>query len=790
MGMKIFKIAFRNIIKNRNISLVNILGLGVGFASTIILLSWVSNELSFDRFFNNKENIYRVNFGGEVNGVSTKACSSPQGVGPEALSVFPEVANFTRIRELVRKPFKIENNQFYVEKGLSADSTFFSVFSYQAKSGDLSKSLNRKDVVVLDAYLAEKCFGNENPIGRSLDIDQHTYIVSAVIRNIPENSHLQFHYLTPVLNLPGDWQNNTWGSDNCTQYLVFKAKINMAEFEDKLTQMLYNKTNIWKEYKVKLSLQPLNEIHFSTGYLLENAVKGNLQNVNMLSIVALLILLIACTNFTNMFISASFQRIKSTGIKITSGASRLTIIREFSTEVLCYVLFAYILSLGFVKLVIPVFNSLTKVHLQVNFFSYNFLLLSGSVIFFTMVIAGSFPGYYISRNKPGLVLKQGFKTLSGRKHNIQKSLVAMQFITAILLIISVIFIQKQVNFLRTKNLGFDKENIVFINTTGEFRNFQNISRLKENLIKNPDITEISTQNSLPTVFENGGFMYTANNPNHKIHGEQISIGEGYFDMMKIQFIEGGQDFDYSNNRIECCVINETAAKQLNLIPPFSGQSIFNVNENKYLTIKGVIKDINTKSLSLKISPCLYTKATYFNDNGIIIFRMARINSEVLASIKNYCTKNNPSIPFEYHFLNQTYDELYLNEARTQKIFQWFTLLSILISGLGLYAMVQFITETRTKEIGIRKVNGARVIEILTMLNAGFIKWVLIAFVIACPIAYYAMHQWLQNFAYKTELSWWVFAMAGLVAVAIAVLTVSWQSWRAATRNPVEALRYE
>ena len=788
--MKNFTIAYRNILKNKNISLINVLGLSIGFVSTIILLSWVSYELNFDNFFRNKENIYRLNFSGEVNGEFTKVCSSPQGVGPEALSVFPEVANFTRIRELVRNPFKVGNNQFYIEKGLTADSTFFSVFSYRAKLGDLSNSLNRRDVVVLDEYLAQKCFGNENPIGKTLEIAQHTYTVSAVIKNIPGNSHLQFHYLIPVLNLPDNWQRNKWGSDNCTQYLVFNTKIDKAEFENKLTQMLYNKSNIWKEYKVKLYIQSLNEIHFSTGYLLENAVKGNLQNVNMLSIVALLILLIACTNFTNMFISSSFQRTKSTGIKITSGASRLTIIKEFALEVLFYILISFIISMGLVKLVIPVFNSLTGVSLKINFFSVNFLLLGGAVIFFTLLIAGSFPGYYISRNKPDLVLKAGFKSLIGRKHNIQKSLVTLQFITAILLIISVIVIQKQVNFFRTKSLGFDKENIVYINTTGEFQNIQNISRLKEYLAKKPDITGISTQSCLPTEFENGGFMYTANNPNHKIHGEQISVGDGYFDMMKVRFIEGGQDFDYSNNRVESCIINETATKQLNLVPPFTGQSIFDVNENKYLTIKGVIKDVNTKSLSLKIGPCIYTKATEFNDNGIILFKLAGINPEILKSIKNYCVKNNPAIPFEYHLLNRTYDKLYVNEIRMQKIFRWFTIISVLLSCMGLYAMARFITENKTKEIGIRKVNGAKIAEVMTMLNKDFVKWVILAFILACPVAWYAMHKWLQNFAYKTDLSWWIFAVAGAIAMVIALLTVSWQSLRAATRNPVEALRYE
>jgi putative ABC transport system permease protein len=783
------KIAFRNAQKNKFVSLFTIIGLAVGFSCTIILISWVTHECSFDSFFKNKENIYRLNFGGNDNNAQ-KVCSTPQGVGPESLAIFPEVVNFTRIRQQMRLPFKIGENQFYVDKGFVTDSTFFSVFSFETKVGDLSKALNRKDLVVIDEDLANTCFGTENAIGKRIVIGNHDYTVSAVIKNVPENSHLQFHYLIPTLNLPDNWQNNKWGSDNCTQYLVFKSNINKQVVEDKLTKMLHNKNQIWKEYKVNLTIQPLEDIHFSSGYILENAEKGNIQNVYILISVAFLILLIACVNFTNMFISTSLKRTRSTGVKMVTGASRLSIIKEFLFEVLLFVFVSFVLSIIIVKLTLPVFNNLFNIHIAIEVFSFRFLLIGVFLVLLSLLLSGFFPGFFITRFNPVLVLKSGFAGLPGRKNNFQRGLVSLQFIIAIILIISVIGIQKQVGFLKSKQLGFEKENLVYINTTGEFNRVQKIKRLKDELKQNPNISGIAAQSCLPTVIENGGFMYTRENPENRVHGEMIYISENYFDVMKIQFVEGSHDFNNYNDSIQSCVINEAAARQLNLIPPFTGQSVFNLNEKKYLTIKGVIKDVNTKSLDQSVKPCLYTKANNYYDNGIVLFRITGDYRAAISAIKDYCVKNNSTFPFEYHFMDQTYDDLYKSETRIQKLLSWFTILSVILTVMGLLAMTYFIVESKTKEIGVRKINGAKTREILTMLNKDFLKWVVIAFIIACPIAWYVMNKWLQNFAYRTELSWWIFALGGLAALVIAILTVSWQSWMAAMKNPVEALRYE
>ncbi len=782
-------ICYRNAIKNKYISLLNIFGLSVGLACSMILLSWVSYEFSFDGFFKNKENIYRLNLTSSRNN-DFKGPWSHQGIGPEALSVFPEVKNFTRIIDQYRIPCKIANDQFYIDKGYAADSTFFSVFSFNVKAGVLSKSLNRKDLVVIDEYLANKCFGTKSALGETIDIGNHVYTVSAIIKDVPENSHLQFHYLIPILNQPTSWLDNKWGSDNCIQYLVLQQNVNKVEFENKLTQLLYNKRDTWKELKVNLIIQPLKEIHFGRGFINDDAAKGNLQNVYILISVAFLILLIACINFINMFISTSLKRIKSTGVKIVSGASKLSIFREFSIEVLAFVVTSFIISIVLVKTALPVINNLLDTGIEIKLFSLNFLFISLPVIALTLLMSSIFPGYYITRFNPVEILKLRISGLTGKRISFQNGLLTLQFVITILLIISVIAIHKQVNFINSKELGFDRENIAYISTGGEFRQQQNIQSLKNELIKSPNISSISSVSSLPTIRNIGGMLYTRENNENKVLSERISISEGYFELMKIKFIEGENELNNTNGEIQNCIINEIAAKKLNLSPPYTGQLIFDMNSGRYLTIKGVTGDVNTKSLCVDVEPTLYTQARNYDDMGIILFKLGGDYEDAIAIIKKYCQKFNSKIPFEFHFLDMDYDNLYVNEIRLQKTLGWFSLVSIILACIGLLAMAYFITENKTKEIGVRKINGAKVSEVMTMLNRDFVKWVVIAIIIATPIAYYVMVKWLENFAYKTELSWWIFALSGVLVLGIALITVSWQSWKAATRNPVEALRYE
>ncbi len=790
MIIRNIKTTFRNALRNKYISLLNLFGLSIGITCTLLLIFWVSHELSFDHFFANSENIYQVIFKGEQNNKEVKVCSTPQGIGVEAENLFPEVINFTRIRQHNRAVFKIGDQQFYADKGFYADSTFFSVFSFEGKLGDLSNSLNKPDQVVIDENLAAKCFGTKFPIGENININNRDYTVSAVVKDVATNSHLQFHYLIPVLNLSEDWQNTKWSSDNCFQYLVVNHETNIPELEKKLTNLVTSKFIVWKQLNAFIKLQPLDEIHFRSGYLLDYAVLGNKQNVYVLTLISFLILLIACVNFTNIFISTSLKRTKSTGIKIASGANKTGIIKEFAFEVLLFVFISFLISFCLIYLTLPVFKNLVNSEMNITIFNLKFLYLSFAVIILTLVMSGLFPGLYITRFNVTSVLKAGYSGLKGNNNKLQRSLVTIQFVIAIILIISVLGIQKQVHFLKHKQLGFDKDKVMYVRTYGELDNIQNIRLASSELLQNPNIVAISSRSSLPTQLVNGGQMQISSNPDHKVHGERVEVGEGYFDLMNIKFIEGGQRFDYSNNQINTCIINEIAATRLLLKPPYCGQFVFDLNQGRDLKIIGVIPNINTKSLNSEVTPCLYTKTSDYSDNGVVLFKLVGNLESAIKQIKTYCEEYNSAVPFEYHFLDEEYDNLYVNEIRIQKILIWFSFISILLTSLGLLAMSFFMTEKRTKEIGIRKVNGAKVSEILSMLNKDFVKWVVIAFIVSNPIAYYAMNKWLENFAYKTTLSWWIFALAGLLALGIALLTVSFQSWRAATRNPVEALRYE
>jgi len=785
-----FKLAYRNLLLNKYISLFNILGLSIGIACTLILISWGSKELSSDSFIKNRENIYRLNFIGRIDGVPMKTCTSPQGVAPKALEIFPEVSNFTRIRKLERKPFKTGENSFYVDNGYSADSTFFSVFSYESIIGDLSKSLNRKDLVVIDENLAVSCFADKNPIGEIINIGNHNYTVSAVIKSVPENSHLQFQYIIPILNMPQSWINNKWGSDNCTTYLVLDKEIDKVNFEDKLTQLLHNNKSMWKELEISLGIQPLSEIYFSTGFAFEVAKKGNKRNVYILVSVAFLILLIASINFINIFISTSLKRTKSLGVKMVLGASRSILVQEVLLEVLICIMFSFAISFGLIKIALPVFNNLFVTNLEINILSFHFIGIAIPVLILTLLLSGLFPAYFITRLNPALILKAGHLGLAGNKNIFQRTLVILQFVIAILLISSILIIQKQVGFLNSKELGFNKDNIIYINTTGAFSKKQNIEHMKTQLLKNPNISSISTRSCLPTKLDNGGFMFSKENPDNKVHEESVTIGEDYFDLMQIKFVEGENDFEYSNNTYDKCIINNIAAEQLKLVPPFTGQYVFDNNENKFLSISGVVENVNTKSLYSKVEPCLYTKPDGYSDIGVILFKLYGDYNIGINAVKDYCMTNYGEIPFEYHFLDQTYDKLYQDEVRTQNILTWFSFISIFLTCLGLLSMVHFVTQNRTKEIGVRKINGAKITEIMQLLNRDFIKLAAIAFIIATPIAYYAMNSWLENFAYKITLSWWIFVLSGLIASLIAIITVSGQTYRAARRNPVESLRNE
>jgi putative ABC transport system permease protein len=784
------KIACRNILQNKALGAFNVLGLSIGLAGTLLIMSWVSLELNFDSFFEKKDRIYRIEISSGTGANALRSCSSQQGLGPEALQKYPEVQEFARIREKLRTPFKVDENLFYVDKGLAADSSFFSVFSYEQKYGDPTKALRNRNSVVIDEYLAAKYFGKGNPVGESLQIDGKLYTIEAVIENVPPNSHLQFHFVTPMLNEPDYWHGNKWGSDNCVQYLVVNGNIDKDDLAQKLTSMLFEHAPMWKEYKVELQLMPLKDLHFSQGYILEFAKKGDKRNVVLLLSVAILILFIACVNFANMFLSASLKRIQSMGVKMVSGAKRKEVVKELLIEIFIYAGLSLMLGIIWVEAALPYFSQELNTQLHINYLGVDFLYMVLALAGVVLLIAFFIAILYFWRFNLVVVLKSGVSGSFRKKHTFQYSLITLQFAIAIGLIISVLVIQKQMHYFQSMKLGFDKENVAYTHTLGAFSSLQSLETLKQDLLNEPGIVGITARSCLQTDWENGGFMINKKYPEDKVHGEMVAVNQDYFEVMNIPFIEGEAAFNFQSDKRQYCVINQTAARALKLKPPYKGKEVFSVNGGKNLIISGVIADVYTKSLSQQVTPIMYTRAWEFYEGGVILYRLQGRPGPSVDAIKTYWQDQNSQLPFSLSFLDQTYNQLYRTEKGMQTLLSWFSGLSLLLTAMGLLAMVFHLTQAKSKEIGIRKVNGATLKQIIYWLNARFVRWVLVAFVIAVPITWYVMHNWLQTFAYRTTLNWWLFPLAGLVALVVALITVSWQTWWAANRNPVETLRYE
>ncbi len=786
------KSIIRNALKNKGITLLNILGMTSGFVCTILIVSWVMHEASFDSFVPGKEHIYRVVLQGDINGTPQKVAGCFQGVAEEAMRAIPEVVNAIRISVSYTHTgsvIKTEGNNYFRILGIAADSALFDLFPYRMLSGDPENALNKRNSIVVDIDMARQCFGNELAIGKTLFVDGQRYTVTAVLEDIPTNSHLEFHYIIPTLNLDRGWHNNKWGGDNALVYLKLMPGSDPERVNEKIKELFKeNLPPTLKGVGITSALQPLKDIPYEEGFSWDYARKANKNNIFILSGVAFLIMLIACINFTNLFISTVLKREKEAGIRIASGASPGSIALGYFWEVFLYVLTSFILAVVVIKMVHPYFNELTGANVEVTILSWRFFLLGLSLVLATSIISGTFPALHLIRINIAEVVKAAKgPSIKGR---VRQIMVGSQYVIAIVLLTCMIAIFKQVIYLQTKDLGFDKDNVLCVYSSGSLSDPGRQKTLKEEILKSPYISKVAYIGSLPTEWNTGGLVSTTPG-NYEIHMEELYVDRDYFDLSNIRFIEGGNAFLQAPDSLNYCIMNEAAVQALHLTPPYLDQTIYTANsQSKPFVIKGVITNVNTKTLSQQVGPCYYLLPRYYSQTGILMFKIQSDNTKAIRALQAYWEKEFPNQPLEYWYLDQTYHQLYQAEIKARAIISWFTSIALILTTLGLFAMAYFMTEKRVKEVGIRKVNGARISQVLWLLNKDFLTWVAVAFVIATPIAWYAMTRWLESFAYKTPLNWWIFALAGVLALAIALLTVSWQSWKAATRNPVESLRTE
>ncbi len=777
-----FKETIRWASKQKTTTFLIIAGMSIGITVTLLIGLWGMNEFSFDKFHTNADRIYRVCRQAKLNGESVKIGSDFQPVGEIAVAQYPEVEDKCNVVPIERDLVKIQNENYYLDGIGAVDPNFFQFFSFKLETGTAEKCLEAPDNAVVSREFVNKYFPNTNPIGQIIELQNGKFSINAIMENMPENSHLQFSIVVSIQGI--EWlKNASWGNtDGFVGYLRLTQGADIEKLNKAITTMTHEHFPMYDNIKVENFLQPFLDIHFSSGFRFEFVKTADRRIVFIFITLAILILLIASFNFVNMFISTSFLRAKSIGVKKINGSSKLNLFLSSYFETGLYIFISTIIAIALTVVLLPTFNQLADTHLTLSFTDYRFYLFVGTLFIVTMLIAGTFPVLYMLRFNPASIIRNSFKG-SGITI-LQRTLIISQFAASILLICSAGIIKKQIEYVKNKDLGFNKDHIVYVRSLEMVRKYDAV---REELLKNPNILDVTAKNCLPNDWNNGSDVALADNPSETRLMENCSVKPNYFEMMQMPIVEGRNPFENVKGNQPYCVMNEQAVKSFGLTNPIGKQVV--IFEKTY-TIEGVVKNANTKSLHSTVDPQVYTYLDHMWGDNPIMIKTNDNTESVIASLKTEWGKYCPNNPFEYHFLDQTYDKLYKTEGRASKIMTIGMVIAFFLAFMGLYAIAHYATERRVKEIGVRKVNGAKISEILLLLNTDFIRWIIISIAIATPVTWYLLNKWLENFAYKTTLSWWIFALAGVLALGIALLTVSWQSWRAATRNPVEALRYE
>lgn len=783
------KIAWRNFIQQKWYSLLNMGGLAIGMACSILILLWVRHESSYDTFHANADQIYRLT---AMANEDFKAAVSPAGMVAELPQQMPEIASSLRLSHPFEELFEINGQKFKEDFVFFADTNFLEVFTFPLIEGNPKTALSRPDGILLTETTARKFFGTQKALGQSIKINNtDTFTVSGVMADAPSNSHLQFNAILPMTyhaKTNSDLINKVWDAFNFYGYFQFRngaitSEEDLSAAIEKVNQIYAERMT---EFEITFNLQPLTDIHLhSSGLQIDVAGHGNSQYVQIFFIVAFIILVVACINYMNLATARSSRRAKEVGLRKVIGAGRNQLIFQFFGESLMIAFFALILAVGMVYLALPAFNDLAQKQLELHLGDANIWIGLITIALITGLISGSYPALFLSGFKPIKVLK-GRMMLSGSNLFFRNGLVISQFVVSILLLIGTTVIYTQLNFIRNKNLGYDKSNLIYIPMEGELWGKQ--EALRTALEQNALTRDFAIISDLPANLTTGDFdiYWEGKDPNSQVLFPHIDADESFLDVFQMTLLEGRR-FSRTSSDNHDYLINETAAKIMGMdVENAVGKAlIFRGNKG---TIIGVVKDFNYKPLQYAIEPLIlrHRKAGSIT----VVKTLPESTDNTITALEGIYGTLNPAYPLTYNFVDTNLDAQYKGEQQMGTIFKVFALLAIFISCLGLYGLSSFMTEQRFKEIGIRKVLGASALRLVNMLSQDFIKLVFIAFVLAIPISWYAMNEWLQEFAFRIEIRWWMFGLAGISVLFIALSTVSFQSLKAANANPVKSLRTE
>jgi ABC-type antimicrobial peptide transport system permease subunit len=786
-----FKLAYRNITKDKAYSIINISGLAIGLASSILILLWVQNELSYDKFHKNAGQIYRINndFG------DTKTATSSAGMPAGLKAEMPVIKNTVRLQPGYPSIlFETGNKKFQEERVFYADPSFMDVFSFPLVRGDRATALKQVDGVLITQEMAIKYFGKEDPIGKVIRKDnKENVVVTGVLANIPVNSDLQFDFILPMASLARtntDLKNNVWTNFNFYDYVQLDKNFdpsapNLLKLEKQIDQIaLKHMPGI--EVKASFLLQSLTKIHLAPERLGDSPGHGNAQYVNIFFIIAILILVVACINFMNLATARSARRAKEIGLRKVAGAVRGQLILQFLSESVFISFLSLFLALGIVILFLPIFNELANRKLSIDVTDAKLWLSLFGIALLTGIISGSYPALFLSSFNPVKVLKGNVKSMGGNLL-FRNALVVTQFMVSIVLLVGTVVIYNQLKFIRERNPGFEKANLLYIPMTGDIWNKQ--QALKNELKANPLTSDFSIITDLPTNL--GGWTmsvdWNGKDPRSQTIVPVIGVDEDFTHTFRMKLVAGrsfSSAFKADSNNY---MVNE---KMLNVMGLNTSTAIgkpLTLWGNKG-TIIGVVKDFNFKPVQQAIEPLVMP----FNKIGgfVVVRTLPGKTSATIQALSTISQELNPAYPFKFDFLDQDLSNLYKGEQQMGNIFNLFAALGIFISCLGLYGLSAFMAEQRTKEIGVRKVLGASVLNLVYLLSSGITRLILIAIIIAIPLSWYAVNSWLAGFAYHINVSWLVFFLASLSALGIAWLTVSYESIKAAVVNPIKSLRTE
>jgi len=799
------KVALRNLWKNKAFSAINIIGLAAGLAVCLLIVLYVVDELSYDKYNKNADRIYRLDADIYFNDTQAIFAQAPDPLALTLKQEYPAVEEMVRVNFQNDVLIKKDNQNVRDHNVGYADSTFFKVFTIPMIAGDPVTALKEPNSIVIDKTTAKKYFNSTDVIGKILRVDDNTDCkITGVIKDIPKQSHFHFHFLRPRGK-----DNDSWLSNNTYNYILVKPGVTRAEIQKDVDATINKYIGRDLEQVLHASLKeleskgnhfiyhamPLTDIHLRSDKSYEIEANGNVTYVYIFSVIAIFILFIACINFMNLSTARSANRAKEVGIRKVAGSLRSHLMTQFLTESVLLSFFSLLFAIGIAALLVPLFNQLAGKEMSViSLFSTWLFPAMIALVFLVGLLAGSYPAFYLSSFQPIEVLKG--KVAKGFKSSwLRSGLVVFQFCVSIILIIGTIIIYNQLDYIRSRKIGYNRDHVLVIHNA--YYLDKQIYTFRNELLNIPGVVNASISGDLPTSngFDNEGwFRDAAMDANKAVVLTNFFVDNDYIPTLGME-IKQGRNFskDFPTDSLGV-ILNEAAVKVLGYKDPFK-ETIYrpnfydgSIHGSLAYHVVGVVKDFNFSSMHQSVGPLIIQRG----DNwGSIAVRADTKNiSSVISGIKNKWMGMVPAQPFNYTFMDADFENVYTTEQRTGKLFITFAVFAILIGCLGLFGLVTYAAEQRIKEIGVRKVLGASVSGIVAMLSKDFAKLILIASLIAFPLAWWAMHKWLQSFAYRITISWWIFIVAGITALLIALLTVSFQAIRAAIANPVKSLRTE